>query len=269
MTTHLGNGAGRNRHHPDAPPPEDSPDAFSLKQQKQAVQRQALAKLTLMNVQYAVAAEGGKVWVIKRRRDPNYAGRWVIDRFTFAEWSKLYMNESVAKVVDGKIEYTPLPGWWLRHAARRQYRSGIVMDPTGTPDDYYNLWQGFACKPVRGSWDKLKHHVREIICAGDEILFQYLMNWIARLLQQPGKPGEVAIVLKGEEGTGKGILCRAVIDILGQHGLHITSSTHLVGRFNSHLRDCIALFADEAFFAGDRQHIGVLKALITEADHRN
>jgi hypothetical protein len=90
------------------------------------------------------------------------------------------------------------------------------------------------------------------------------MNWIARLLQQPGKPGEVAIVLKGEEGTGKGILCRAVIDILGQHGLHITSSTHLVGRFNSHLRDCIALFADEAFFAGDRQHIGVLKALITE-----
>ena len=68
----------------------------------------------------AVAAEGGKVWVIKRRRDPNYAGRWVIDRFTFAEWSKLYMNESVAKVVDGKIEYTPLPGWWLRHARNRE-----------------------------------------------------------------------------------------------------------------------------------------------------
>jgi phage/plasmid-associated DNA primase len=131
-------------------------------------------------------------------------------------------------------------------------------------DGYYNLWRGFACEPIAGSWDKLKNHIHEIICAGNKILFEYLLDWIARLFQQPSLPGEVAIVLKGEEGSGKGILCRAVIDILGQHGLHITSSDHLVGKFNAHLRDCIALFADEAFFAGDRQHIGRLKALITE-----
>jgi Family of unknown function (DUF5906) len=38
----------------------------------------------------------------------------------------------------------------------------------------------------------------------------------------------------------------------------------LVGNFNAHLRDCVMLFADEAFFAGDRQHESVLKALITD-----
>jgi hypothetical protein len=37
-----------------------------------------------------------------------------------------------------------------------------------------------------------------------------------------------------------------------------------VGDFNGHLRDCVYLFADEAFYAGDRQHESVLKALITE-----
>ena len=119
-------------------------------------------------------------------------------------------------------------------------------------------------EPIPGSWYKLKNHIHEIICAGNEILFEYLLDWIARLFQQPSSPGEVAIVLKGDEGTGKGTLCRAVIDILGQHGLHVSSSDHLVGKFNAHLRDGIALFADEAFFAGDRQHIGRLKALITE-----
>ncbi len=31
------------------------------------------------------------------------------------------------------------------------------------------------------------------------------------------------------------------------------------------LRDCVFLFADEAFFAGDKQHVGVLKSLITES----
>jgi hypothetical protein len=251
----AGNGAASPGPQLDEPTPEE----------KQAIELQASTKLALMNDQYAVAAEGGKVWVIKSRPDPNYAGRRVLDRFTFADFSKLYMNEWVAVVTaDGKIENKSLPGWWLHHRHRRQFPSGIILDPTGTPDGYYNLWNGFGCQSVPGSWDKLKKHTYEIICACNEILFGYLLDWTARLFQKPSLPGEVAIVLKGEEGTGKGILCRAVTDILGQHGLHITSSTHLVGRFNAHLRDCIALFADEAFFAGDRQHVGVLKGLITE-----
>jgi Family of unknown function (DUF5906) len=51
---------------------------------------------------------------------------------------------------------------------------------------------------------------------------------------------------------------------MGQHGMAVTQSKHLVGAFNLHLRDCIFLFADEAFFAGDPRNVGVLNALITE-----
>jgi hypothetical protein len=60
------------------------------------------------------------------------------------------------------------------------------------------------------------------------------------------------------------MLARALLHIMGQHGLTISHAKHLTGNFNSHLRDCVFLFADEAFYAGDRQHVGVLKALITE-----
>jgi hypothetical protein len=52
--------------------------------------------------------------------------------------------------------------------------------------------------------------------------------------------------------------------MFGQHGLHITHAPHLTGRFNDHLHDCVFLFADEAFFAGDKAHGDVLKGLITE-----
>jgi Family of unknown function (DUF5906) len=52
--------------------------------------------------------------------------------------------------------------------------------------------------------------------------------------------------------------------LFGQHGIQIFHAKHLVGNFNAHLRDAIFLFADEAFFAGDKQNEGVLKALITE-----
>jgi len=37
-----------------------------------------------------------------------------------------------------------------------------------------------------------------------------------------------------------------------------------VGNFNAHLRDKLLVFADEAFWAGDKKSEGVLKALITE-----
>jgi len=38
----------------------------------------------------------------------------------------------------------------------------------------------------------------------------------------------------------------------------------LVGNFNGHFNDICFVYADEAFFSGDRQHEGVLKGLITE-----
>lgn len=37
-----------------------------------------------------------------------------------------------------------------------------------------------------------------------------------------------------------------------------------MGNFNAHLQHCSVVYADEAFFAGDRSHESVLKGLITE-----
>ena len=51
---------------------------------------------------------------------------------------------------------------------------------------------------------------------------------------------------------------------MGKHGIQVFNPKHVVGNFNGHLRDVLLLFADEAFFAGDRAADGVLKGLITE-----
>jgi phage/plasmid-associated DNA primase len=90
------------------------------------------------------------------------------------------------------------------------------------------------------------------------------MSWMARAVQLPAQQGEVAVVLRGGKGVGKGILGHILRKLFGQHGMYISQSKHLVGAFNAHLRDCVFLFADEAFFAGDKSSEGVLKSLITE-----
>jgi Family of unknown function (DUF5906) len=127
-----------------------------------------------------------------------------------------------------------------------------------------NLWRGFGVKPTPGSWQKLREHLLNVICSGETEHYEYVLSWSARLVQYPAEQGEVAVVMRGIEGCGKGIFARALRRILGQHGLAISNPKHLTGTFNAHLRDCVFLFADECFFAGDKAHVGTLKALITE-----
>ncbi len=71
-------------------------------------------------------------------------------------------------------------------------------------------------------------------------------------------------MLRGLKGTGKGMVGQMLMRIFRNHSLHITNSKHLVGNFNAHLVDALFLFLDEAFWAGDKQGEGTLKALITE-----
>jgi len=110
----------------------------------------------------------------------------------------------------------------------------------------------------------MRDHIHKIIAGGDREGFEYILNWLARLVQHPEEVGEIALVLRGKKGSGKSLLGSWIVRLFDQHGMHIVHSTQLVGRFNAHLRDCCVLFADEAFYAGDKQGEAVLKGLITE-----
>ena len=72
------------------------------------------------------------------------------------------------------------------------------------------------------------------------------------------------LAFQGGKGTGKGTFARALADLFGQHGLHITSSGLITGRFNGHLEDCCLLFADEAVSPGDKEAESRLKGMTTE-----
>jgi hypothetical protein len=83
-------------------------------------------------------------------------------------------------------------------------------------------------------------------------------------LQHPGEQPEVALVFQGGKGCGKGVFLRALVRCFGEHGTQITNEEHLIGRSNGNLRSCLFLFADEAFWAGNKKGESVLKGLIIE-----
>lgn len=222
-----------------------------------------------MNKDYFVVNEGGKTLVFREHRD-EALNRKRYDLWTFEDFRRAYQNTKVITGFDAKgnpRKPKTHAEVWLDHPDRRQFLNGVVFDPTGkqgVDDGRLNLWDGFAYAAGPGCWNRFKDHLLQIICCGNQEHYDYLLKTMARAMQHPEKLAEVAVVMRGKEGVGKSMVANAMMRLFGQHGFKIASSIHLVGRFNGHLQDCCLLFADEAFFAGDKAGEGVLKALITE-----
>jgi hypothetical protein len=216
-----------------------------------------------------VVLEGGQSFVYRLSYN-EIMGRKFYESMTIGSLHQLYANRKVTTFVTkkGQNKKKPVAQFWNTHEDRHQYIEGVEFDPSrvGHRPGYLNLWQGFGVEAkAGGSWAKLKAHVLHNICSGVLDHYEWLLNWCARLVQHPGLRAEIAVVLRGKKGTGKGILGHALRQLLAHHGIHISTSAHLVGKFNEHLRDCVFLFADEAFFAGDKAGESALKALITES----
>ena len=223
--------------------------------------------IDFFNYDHCVASEGGKTLVIRKVFD-NLLKREVLERSSINDFKALYINIKVeiGTRPNGKPIMSPISYVWMDSPDRITFTGGVVFDPSQKCGrDHLNLWRGFNVKPIRGSWTMLRNHIFANICGGNEAKFEYLIGWCARMMQFPGEQAEVAIVLQSEEeGTGKGFFARVLMYLLGQYALAVSNAKHLTGNFNSHLQDCVLLFADEAFFAGNPAHVGILKSLITE-----
>lgn len=239
--------------------------ARQIQRAKEEVEEPLLRK---MNEAHAVIADiGGKCRIISEVLDTSLKRpRSRVSKQSFDDFRNRYMHIRVQVGVtkEGAAIYKPAGKWWLEHQMRRQYDT-MVFAPRREVPDAYNLWRGFSCDAIPGNQhEPYLKHLLDNICSGNEEHYVYVIGWLARCVQQPDEQGEVAIVLRGGQGTGKGTFINGFGALWGRHYLQVSSAKHLVGQFNAHLRDCVVLFADEAFFAGDKQHESVLKTLITE-----
>ena len=218
-----------------------------------------------LNSENFVSRIGGKTVVFREVHD-QVLNRYKLEASTFSDFKNFHSNKKIpfgSPKRDGQQATIPIGIAWLDDQCRRQYAE-VKLTPEGDIEGVYNLWRGFMVEPVNGDWKLMKNHIEQVICNSDKKLFRYIIKWLAHMIQKPWLPGEVAIVLKGKKGIGKGMFVNPLCTIFGQHSMSIYNGKHLTGNFNAHLADCILLFVDEAFWAGDKGGESVLKGLITE-----
>jgi hypothetical protein len=230
--------------------------------------------LERLNRDYAVIGNvGGKCLVLSWENSQVDAAVKIPSFQTFRSFSERYGNEYIPitktkHLKGGDEDYedqVQLGGYWLRWPERRTY-DGLELSPNQgevLSNGNLNLWQGFGVNPQRGDWSLMQRHI-EMLARGDCEAIEYITNWGAWCVQNPGERAEAALALRGNKGTGKGVFLGALRRIFGGHGLQIFNRKHMVGNFNAHMRNCLFMFADEAYWAGDKQGESILKGLITE-----
>lgn len=238
---------------------------YAIRQIERAKENAVDPVLREFNERYAVIGNiGGRCRIVEEIVEPPL-NRPRLTRQSFDDFRNFYRNKPVKIGEDAKGNpiFKAAGNWWIDHPMRRQFDT-VVFAPNQEVPRAYNLWRGFSVAARPGDCSLFLSHLRDNVCQGDETLYHYLMCWLARMVQRPGEPGHVAVVLRGGKGVGKSYVAKEIGYLFGRHFLHVSNPSHLVGNFNSHLRDAVFLFADEAFYAGDKRHASILKTLITE-----
>jgi hypothetical protein len=209
-----------------------------------------------MNIEYAFILVGGKAAVL-REGGQKKTGLHLLSMDGF---NKYLANQKIVPP-DGKQPF-PISKLWLEHPKRRTY-DGIEFNPSGTTKGYYNLFSGFPIQPRAGDCQKFLTHIYDNVAAGDGEIAQWVIGWFADIIQNPGRKVGTSLVLRGQQGTGKTIVGELFGSLLGEHYVVVANPRLITGNFNAHLKSCILLHAEEAFFAGDKQTEGALKHMVT------
>jgi len=242
------------------------------------VERYRQQRLKKLNSTIGFCAVEGKGVIVR-------VGRNSIDelgvQFLSVDTERLRLANSPIPFVRGSADpqlvWQPIFPEWLKWSGRRSY-DGIVFRPKREVKAErrlppfsrnglapLNLFVGTAWEPARGKCDLILQHIRDVWCGAEEEATGYVLNWLARMVQQPEKPAETVLVLRSGQGVGKGTITNIFRRYFGAHGIEITNDRELTG-FNDHLATSIFISLNEAIWGGHKAGEGTLKSIITDPE---
>ncbi len=160
---------------------------------------------------------------------------------------------------------------WMKESSEIGMYHGVTYVPKGKKEEngLLNLWSEehqFEVVPKPGDVSLILNHLKDVWCNGDEALFNWTLLWFADIIQNPERRPMTALLILGEQGTGKSIIFDELMAyILGRFRQFGKSAKRddVVGRFNAELTGKLLWLSEESLFAGDKSSMQILKDAIT------
>lgn len=188
-----------------------------------------------------------------------------------------YYNDDTQKVTIKKYKYDEMISDNLKYF--KMYKSFDIY-PNGynsfgekLPNNIFNVWnnfQGFINNNVDNFDDiyikDILHHIKTCICDDNEIHYQYIINWLAYIIQFSWKKTKVFIVLFSiDQQIGKGIFTNFLYNfVFGKDNAFNCNLDALLYRFNDQLIGKNVCFIDEVSELEKKSVFNKFKSIITE-----
>ena len=154
---------------------------------------------------------------------------------------------------------------WISRGAC--YLDQVGFDPSEKDSNVLlNTWQGWPMRPASGKCDVLLDLIA-YLCGkesnGNEC-YEWLLNWMAYPLQNPGAKMASAVIMHGPQGTGKSTIFQTLAKIYGDYST-VLNQRGLEDKFNSDWSDSkLFILAEEVVTRAEMWHIkNELKELVT------
>lgn len=135
----------------------------------------------------------------------------------------------------------------------------VVISPT-----IFNTYQGRWFESEEGDWPTIRDFIFRIVCRSDQAKYDWLMLWMAHMVQRPGELPGTAVIVRGEGGTGKGTFGDILKKLTFPHCKQIEKESHVLGNFaGEHLSKCILAVVTEAVFGASPKVASELKAMVS------
>jgi hypothetical protein len=173
------------------------------------------------------------------------------------------------KVEKGKIQQYCFILEWLKDENIKTYDDvNTYPPPLVCPNNIYNLWSSFAMETIT-DWEEMDisiflNHFK-IMCNHEEETFDYLIKWVAQMIQYPSVKTTM-LFFQGAEGCGKGMMFKIIELMLGKSKFLETTSPErdVWGQFNPLMASSFFVYLNEL---SKKQTIDAehkVKALITD-----
>ena len=153
-----------------------------------------------------------------------------------------------------KTEFTRL---FMKSIYKKHYTRMVFKLSNGKlASDEYNLFAGFkydkpiACElidnvPQDEGLHKYLEHIN-YLCCDDKQLVDYILNWMAHIVQKPEQKTKVCLYLYSkEEGVGKNIIFDIFGKVLSGYTSQFTNTEDIGGRFNTNMYNKLFIVGDE------------------------
>lgn len=154
-----------------------------------------------------------------------------IDQFLQKQTLGGYYKNGVWKTVDAYMIY--------RYSTNRSnliYENGKEF--YSTDPKTFSVFQGYEYEELEDYDENIiapfLNHIHDIIANGNDQMYNYILNWLAFIFQNPeGKTG-TSLVLTGLQGTGKNTFTDTICDLMKRYCVrNLTDFSEIVGKFNS------------------------------------